>query len=62
LGELNLQDKGIERSGLHYYCFNDLKTDSVLKKIETEGRKSGAKKSEEQTAYDKQVVKLANGR
>jgi cytochrome c-type biogenesis protein CcsB len=60
LTQLNLQDKGLEHSGLRYYSFNDLKEDSILRQIERQGQKSSEKKSEEQTAYDKQVVKLAN--
>jgi cytochrome c-type biogenesis protein CcsB len=58
LGDLKLQDKGIEKSGLRYYSFNDLQP--VLKEIEEQGQKASAVKAEEQTTFQKQVLKLAN--
>src|SRR6187399_621354 len=36
IDEFRLQDKGVERSGLHYYTFNDLKG-SVLDQISEQG-------------------------
>jgi hypothetical protein len=59
IDEFRLQDKGVERSGLHYYTFNDLKG-SVLDQIGEQGRKASALKSEDQTAFHKQALKLAN--
>jgi cytochrome c-type biogenesis protein CcsB len=58
LGELKLQDKGIEKSGLRYYTFNELRP--VLDEISTQGQKANEVKSEQQTTFQKQVVKLAN--
>ncbi len=58
LGELKLQDKGIEKSGLRYYTFNDLKP--VIDTISEQGRKASEVKSEQQTSFQKQVIKLAN--
>src|ERR1039458_8058161 len=39
LGELKLQDKGIDKSGLRYYTFNDLKP--LLSEINEQARKAG---------------------
>src|SRR5262249_48981650 len=58
LGELKLQDKGIEKSGLRYYTFNELQP--VLSVISEQGQKANDVKSEEQTTFQKQVLKLAN--
>jgi cytochrome c-type biogenesis protein CcsB len=58
LGELKLQDKGIEKSGLRYYTFNELQP--VLSIISEQGQKASEVKSEEQTPLQKQVLKLAN--
>src|SRR5512141_1449511 len=58
LGELKLQDKGVEKSGLRYYTFNDLKP--LVPEISEQGRKASEVKSEEQTTFQKQVGKLAN--
>ena len=58
LGELKLQDKGIEKSGLRYYTANELKP--LIPEIEEQARKAGEVKSEDQTTFQKQVGKLAN--
>ncbi len=58
LGELKLQEKGIEKSGLRYYTFEELQ--SVGDEILEQGRKAGAIKEEERTSFQKQVLKLAN--
>jgi len=58
LGELKLQDKGVEKSGLRYYTANEL--DPVLKVIDEQGQKADAVKPEEQSSFQKQVLKLAN--
>lgn len=58
LGELKLNDKGIERSGLRYYSFDELKP--VFREISDQGRKASALKTEEQTTFHKQAIKLAN--
>jgi cytochrome c-type biogenesis protein CcsB len=58
LGELKLEDKGIEKSGLRYYTFNELRP--VYREISEQGRKASELKSEQQTTFQKQVIKLAN--
>ena len=58
LGELKLQDKGVEKSGLRYYTFEQLKP--VLQEINDQGKKASDVKAEEQTAFQKQALKLAN--
>src|SRR5215469_6744930 len=58
LGELKLQDKGIAKSALRYYTFNDLTP--VLDEILKQGQKASEVKSEQQTTFQKQVLKLAN--
>ncbi len=56
--ELNLQGKGVEKSGLHYFAYNDLT--NVLARIEAEGRQAMNVESQARTAYQRQVVKLFN--
>jgi cytochrome c-type biogenesis protein CcsB len=58
LGELKLQDKGIEKSGLRYYTFNDL--NPLIPEINEQARKAGEVKSGDETTFQKQVSKLAN--
>ena len=58
MGELKLDDKGVEKSGLRYYTFEQLKP--VLKTISEQSQKAGKVKAEAQTPFQKQVVKLAN--
>jgi cytochrome c-type biogenesis protein CcsB len=58
LGELKLENKGKEKSGLRYYTFNEIAP--MLSVIETEGRKANEVKAEQQSTYQKQVTKLAN--
>ena len=58
LGELKLQDKGVEKSGLRYYTFSAL--EPLLTEINEQARKAGEVKPEDQTAFQKQVGKLAN--
>ncbi|HZR19294.1 MAG TPA: cytochrome c biogenesis protein CcsA [Verrucomicrobiae bacterium] len=58
LGELKLDDKGVDKSGLRYYTFEQLKP--VLKTISDQSQRAGEVKAEEQTPFQKQVVKLAN--
>ena len=58
LGELKLQDKGVEKSGLRYYTFNEL--EPLLAEINEQARKAGEVKPEDQTTFQKQVGKLAN--
>jgi len=58
LGELKLQDKGIEKSGLRYYTFEELR--GVVTEILEQGKQAAEIKSEVQTPFQKQVSKLAN--
>ena len=58
LGELKLQDKGVEKSGLRYYTFKQL--EPVLSIIEEQGKKAEDVKEETRTTFQKQVVKLSN--
>ncbi|MGO9200390.1 MAG: cytochrome c biogenesis protein [Limisphaerales bacterium] len=58
LGELRLEGKGVGRSGLYYFTFNELKP--VLDEIMRQGQKASETKSADQTPFQKQVLKLAN--
>jgi cytochrome c-type biogenesis protein CcsB len=58
LGELKLQDKGVEKSGLRYYTYNEL--EPLEKEINEQARKAGEVKPEDQSTFQKQVSKLAN--
>jgi cytochrome c-type biogenesis protein CcsB len=58
LGELKLQDKGIAKSGLRYYTFNQLRP--VLEEVEKQGQKASEIDAAKQTTFQKQVLKLAN--
>jgi cytochrome c-type biogenesis protein CcsB len=58
LGELKLQDKGVEKSGLRYYTYNEVQP--LIGEINEQARKAGEVKSEQQTSFQKQVIKLAN--
>ena len=53
LGELKLQDKGVEKSGLRYYTFK--RAEAALAEINEQSRKAGEVKSEDQTTFQKQV-------
>ena len=58
ISELKLQNKGIEKSSLRYYTFEEIRP--VAQEILDQGRKASEVKPEVQTTYQKQVVKLAN--
>src|SRR5260221_8237368 len=58
LGELKLDTSGVEKSGLRYYTFDQLKP--VLKTISEQSQRAGEIKAEDQTPFQKQVGKLAN--
>ncbi len=58
ISELKLGDKGIEKSGLRYYTFNDLSP--LTSEIMKQASKASELKAEQQTSYQKQVLKLAN--
>ncbi len=59
ISELKLSDKGIEKSGLRYYPFNDLKP--LVKEIFTQAGTAGPVEAANQTPFQRQVLKLANG-
>jgi cytochrome c-type biogenesis protein CcsB len=58
LGELKLQDKGVEKSGLRYYTFDQLKP--VISIIEEQSKNAGDVKEEQRNTFQKQVLKLSN--
>jgi cytochrome c-type biogenesis protein CcsB len=58
LGELKLEDKGVEKSGLRYYTFEQLKP--ALKTISEQSQQAEKVKAEDQTTVQKQMTKLAN--
>src|SRR5580765_2236757 len=58
LGELKLQDKGVEKSGLRYYTFDQLKP--LISEIEEQSKKAEEVKEEQRNTFQKQVLKLAN--
>jgi cytochrome c-type biogenesis protein CcsB len=58
ISELKLDNVGIEKSGLHYYTFNELKP--AMAEIMSQGEKAADVDEAQRTAYQKQVVKLSN--
>ncbi|HWX18823.1 MAG TPA: cytochrome c biogenesis protein CcsA [Candidatus Binatia bacterium] len=56
LAELNLGDKGVEKSGLRYYTFDQLKP--VLDEIEKQGAQARLVDEKLRSAFQKQAVKL----
>ena len=59
LGELKLQAKGVEKSGLRYYTFNELKPSLSL--MEKESKTVGAIKPELRTPYQRSLMALHTG-
>jgi len=64
IGDLKLQDKGIENSGLRYYTFDDLKPvmSDIFKQVEPILKREEEKRSttEQRTVFEKQLMKLYN--
>ena len=64
IGDLKLQDKGVENSGLRYYTFDELKpvAQDIFKQVgpilEREEKKQST--SEQRTVFEKQLMKLYN--
>ena len=58
ISELKLDNKGVEKSGLRYYSYNELVP--VLPEIVEQGRKADETEDALRTTYQKQVMKLAN--
>src|SRR5206468_12656490 len=52
LGELKLQDKGVEKSGLRYYTFEQLKP--LISEIGDQSTKAGEVKEEQRNTFHKQ--------
>ncbi|MCX6885647.1 MAG: cytochrome c biogenesis protein CcsA [Verrucomicrobia bacterium] len=58
IDELNLGDKGIEKSGLRYYTFKEI--EPVIAEIQKQGSKAASLEEKQKTAFHKQVLKLNN--
>ena len=58
LAEFKLTGKGIEKSGLWYFTYDQIR--DVERKIREEGQKVSEIKSEARTPFQRQVLKLAN--
>ena len=58
ISELKLDDKGVEKSGLRYYTFNEIAV--TVGEIGKQARKAGEVEDAQRTTYQKQVIKLAN--
>jgi ABC-type transport system involved in cytochrome c biogenesis permease subunit len=64
LSELNIEDKGVEKSGLRYYTFNELitnkvnETQMVIDRIQEEAQQAGPIDEKLRTPLQKQVMKL----
>lgn len=58
LSELKIGDKGVEKSGLRYYTFDEIR--SVAHEIGEQGGKAGEVKPELRTPFQRQAFKLAN--
>jgi cytochrome c-type biogenesis protein CcsB len=58
ISELKLGDKGIEKSGLRYYTFNDLKP--LVSEVFTQAGTANEIETAQHTTYQRQILKLAN--
>ena len=58
ISELKLAEKGIEKSGLRYYTFEEI--GPVLGEISVQARKASEVDAAQRTTYQKQLLKLAN--
>jgi len=58
ISELKLQDKGIEKSALRYYTFEEIRP--VAQEIMDQGQKASEVEAELRSTYQKQLLKLAN--
>jgi len=59
ISELKLGEKGVEQSGLRYYTYNDIAP--LVSEILAQASTASQVESAQQTPYQKQVIKLANG-
>src|SRR6266850_2089670 len=64
IGDLKLQDKGVENSALRYYSFDEIKpvVPEIFKQVEPILKREEAKHSspEQRTVFEKQLMKLYN--
>ena len=58
LSELKLGEKGVEKSGLRYYTFNEL--DPVLDEIAMQASQANKVEAAQRTTYQKQILKLGS--
>ena len=58
LSELKLEEKGVEKSGLRYYTFNEIS--AVTAVIQEQGRQAGQLEAQQRNAFQRQALKLAN--
>ena len=58
ISELRLTEMGVEKSGLRYYTFTELRP--VMAEVAAQGRTARAAPDATRTTYQKQVLKLAN--
>jgi ABC-type transport system involved in cytochrome c biogenesis permease subunit len=58
ISELKLGDKGIEKSGLRYYTFEEI--EPLIKEIFAQATTAGEIESANQTPFQRQILKLAN--
>lgn len=59
LSELKLESKGVEKSGLRYYTFEELRP--VIGEIGTQAGTASEIEDAQRTTYQKQILKLATG-
>ncbi len=58
VSELKLEEKGIEKSGLRYYTYEEI--EPVIGEIGAQATKAGEIDEAQRTTYQKQMLKLAN--
>ena len=58
ISELKLGERGIEKSGLRYYTFEDIKP--LIKEIYAQAGTAGEVEAANQTPFQRQILKLAN--
>ncbi|MFO1513855.1 MAG: cytochrome c biogenesis protein CcsA [Verrucomicrobiota bacterium] len=58
VSELKLEEKGIEKSGLRYYTYEEI--EPVIGEIGAQATKAGEIEDAQRTTYQKQMLKLAN--
>jgi cytochrome c-type biogenesis protein CcsB len=59
LGELKLENLGIEKSGLRYYSFDEIR--GVAAEIGEQGQRAGRVDAQLRTSFQKEALKLAQG-